>query len=84
MLNLFLCIFNLVPIPPLDGSSIFQNLSPAYRRLFDGPQAQLLALGLFAALFFVGSDYLFNAAFGVADLAIRRSLSVLVPTAGTP
>lgn len=84
MLNLFLCMFNLVPIPPLDGSWIFQSLIPAYRRLFDGPQAQLLALGLFAALFFVGSDYLFSTAFGVADLAIRRSLSVLVPSAVTP
>lgn len=45
--NIFLALFNLLPLPPLDGSKVFADLFPtASRSLF-----QLGFLGIFIALF---------------------------------
>lgn len=52
-INLMGVVFNLIPVPPLDGSSILSNFSPAYRRIWEGPNAQVVGLIAFALLFFV-------------------------------
>jgi Zn-dependent protease len=57
-INLVLVLFNLLPIPPLDGSHVFYHLLPPelavrYREL--GRYGMLI---LFALLFFVGFDFL--------------------------
>lgn len=36
ILNLLLALFNLIPIPPLDGSRIFRYLIPPLRGVYDG------------------------------------------------
>ncbi len=33
-INIFLALFNLIPLAPLDGSKIFADLFPSYRNLF--------------------------------------------------
>ena len=50
IINLYLCVFNLIPIPPLDGSRVVTGLLPrnqaiAYSRL--EPYGFLIILGLF-------------------------------------
>jgi len=52
-LNLILAPFNLLPIPPLDGSRILAGFSPYFRELFQRPQAQLFGLFAFLAIFFM-------------------------------
>jgi len=52
-LNLILAPFNLLPIPPLDGSRILAGFSPRFRELFERPQAQLFGLFAFLAIFFM-------------------------------
>ncbi len=52
-LNLILAPFNLLPIPPLDGSRILAGLSPRVRELYERPQAQLFGLFVFIAIFFM-------------------------------
>ena len=52
-LNLILASFNLLPIPPLDGSHILAGLSPRARELFQRPQAQMFGLLVFIAVFFM-------------------------------
>jgi Zn-dependent protease len=52
-LNLILAPFNLLPIPPLDGSRILAGFSPRFRELFGRPQAQLFGLFAFLAIFFM-------------------------------
>ncbi len=51
-LNLVLAMFNLLPIPPLDGSTILAGFSRRAAELFRNPQAQLLGTFLLLALFF--------------------------------
>jgi len=45
--NIALCVFNLIPIPPLDGSSILANLNKGYARLIErvrDPRVNMFAL----------------------------------------
>lgn len=43
-INIFLGVFNLIPVPPLDGSRIIGSFFPAFGRLVNNPQATILAL----------------------------------------
>ncbi len=52
-LNLILAPFNLLPIPPLDGSRILAGFSPRMRELYGRPQAQIFGLFIFIAIFFM-------------------------------
>jgi Zn-dependent protease len=55
ILNVVLLLFNLLPIPPLDGSSVVANLSPGYARFVRNPDnSPFLMFGLLAAFFFGG------------------------------
>jgi Zn-dependent protease len=51
ILNLFLAAFNLLPLPPLDGSHIFRHMLPAnWVPMYD----RLGIISLFLMLFFGG------------------------------
>jgi Zn-dependent protease len=62
VLNLVLMMFNLLPIPPLDGARIATDFSPAYGRLFEGQQGQFVGLALFIGMWLFGFGKLFGAA----------------------
>ena len=48
-LNLFLAIFNLLPVPPLDGSTVLWGLAPPLRPLLESPAMRQFGwLGVFA------------------------------------
>ena len=70
MLNVVLMLFNLLPIPPLDGSRILADFSPGYARLWMSENAQWVALGLFLLVFFFAGDYIIPLGFRAADLGI--------------
>tara|TARA_Y100000589_G_scaffold284796_1_gene283922 strand:- start:993 stop:1673 length:681 start_codon:yes stop_codon:yes gene_type:complete len=53
-LNLILCLLNLIPVPPLDGSRILSSFSWKIRELYRHPQAQLFGLFLFLVIFMGG------------------------------
>ncbi len=59
-LNVLLMVFNLVPIPPLDGSRIFGHYCRPYREFFDSEQGTWVGWGLFILLFFFGADYILS------------------------
>ncbi|MHC4415426.1 MAG: site-2 protease family protein [Planctomycetota bacterium] len=52
-LNILLALFNLLPIPPLDGSSILSGLSFRAYRFYQRPQAALFGMFVLLAIFFV-------------------------------
>ncbi|RNC81570.1 MAG: site-2 protease family protein [Phycisphaera sp.] len=73
-LNIVLCVFNLLPVPPLDGSHILGNFYPAYNRLWMSENGQWFALGAFILVFIFAFDFIVpiamnTTAFGVAAIA---------------
>lgn len=54
-INASLLAFNLIPVPPLDGSRIVGDFFPGYRRIWEGPNAQVIGLVAFGLIFFVFS-----------------------------
>ncbi|NBX25928.1 MAG: hypothetical protein EBQ99_07755 [Planctomycetes bacterium] len=48
-LNLFLAVFNMLPVPPLDGSTVLAGLMPPLRPLLESPgMRQFGWIGVFA------------------------------------
>ena len=70
--NVVLCLFNLVPIPPLDGSSIAADFNPGYRRWVGDPGNQGVFTILFIVLFILGGRLLFRA----SDAIVGGGLSL--------
>lgn len=61
-LNILLCLFNLLPFPPLDGSRILGNFFPSYANLWYTENGRWVALGIFLLVFFFAFDYIVPAA----------------------
>ena len=59
MLNILLCVFNLFPAPPLDGSRILAHYYRPYRAVFTSENGMWIGLGLFLLLWFVLGPRLF-------------------------
>lgn len=53
MLNFVLFAFNLIPVPPLDGSRILGNFVPAVDRLWQGERGQVIVIVVFVGVFLV-------------------------------
>lgn len=64
--NLVLFVFNLLPVPPLDGSHILANFHRGYRNFIYSPNSQNVAIALFIGAFLL-SRYIFRY---VGDLAL--------------
>ncbi len=62
IMNLALMLFNLIPVPPLDGSRVAANMFPAYRKMLDSQMAQGFMIAIFFAMFMGGATYIFIAA----------------------
>lgn len=54
-LNLVLFFFNLLPVPPLDGSSILMSFFPSIRRFFSQEKAQFFVVVLMIGVFVFGA-----------------------------
>ena len=72
--NIALGIFNLLPVPPLDGSTVLGNFVPAYRRWLD-------SIGNPTWMLFIVFMILWNAPpqynpFGIADKVMAAYLSL--------
>ena len=52
-LNILLAFFNLLPIPPLDGSSILSGLSFRAYRFYQKPQAVMIGMFVLLVVFFM-------------------------------
>lgn len=59
MLNILLFVLNMLPLPPLDGSRILMNLSPAYTRFVMSDTGRWILLGGFVLLFLIFSVFIF-------------------------
>lgn len=57
--NIVLCLFNLLPAPPLDGSSILASFHRGYARIVNDPSNQQIFLFAFLFALFLAGDVLF-------------------------
>ena len=69
MLNTVLFLFNLVPVPPLDGSRILADFVPAFDRFIRTERGALVGLFAFALLFMFGGKKIWAIAFAFAEVA---------------
>ncbi len=69
-LNFVLCLFNLLPVPPLDGSTVLANFSPGYKALIRNPDNQPFMMGAFLLIFYFGGR-IFQPAFDLAESYVR-------------
>ncbi|HQY88002.1 MAG TPA: site-2 protease family protein [Tepidisphaeraceae bacterium] len=65
LMNIALALFNLLPVPPLDGSRIVADFVPAYREFLFSDRGQFAAFGLFILLFLFGGRLIFSVAAGI-------------------
>ncbi len=68
--NFVLCLFNLLPLPPLDGSRILANLHRGYALYISDPAHQGALMFGFAMVFLFGSG-IFTVAYRWADAYVH-------------
>lgn len=76
-LNIFLALFNLLPVPPLDGSKILAGFSPWYRGLIEHPNAQMIAMMVFLLVFMRFGEVVMGPAMDATAASIRAVRAVL-------
>jgi len=84
VLNIALAIFNMLPVPPLDGFRILSGLVPAIDRLWRSEGAQSAAAVLFIMLFFFAGDIIWPAGYAAADSSIGFAIRILGARGPTP
>ena len=79
ILNILLFIFNLIPIPPLDGWSVLKGIVPASSaRQLENLEARyahvipMLFFGFIIIIFVSGGSFLGTIIYGIADLLLGR------------
>ena len=72
MLNIVLMLFNLIPVPPLDGGRIAMDMVPRYRAMMYSDTGRWVILGVFV-LFFVFAG---NILFALAGLGVEGFTSI--------
>jgi Zn-dependent protease len=77
VLNVLLGMFNLLPVPPLDGATILSRFSTTYRNLFGGPEASGVVTMVFLLVFFYLSPKLWDVAHHVAFTLHRGLVDVM-------
>ncbi|GAB5495346.1 MAG: site-2 protease family protein [Phycisphaerales bacterium] len=75
-LNIVLCVFNLLPVPPLDGSRILGNFYPAYNRLWMSENGQWMALGAFILVFIFAGDFIIPIAMTITAFGVGAVASI--------
>jgi Zn-dependent protease len=76
MINLVGFLFNLVPVPPLDGSVILSEMSRGYRRLLSTEFGQVSAFIGMAVLFAAGGSRIWSFAISVTFSLIHLGESL--------
>jgi Zn-dependent protease len=74
VLNIALAIFNLLPIPPLDGADILRGLSLRFYVLYQRPQVQMASMFVFLVLFMSG---LFSFLFSFASFVSHQYVDLV-------
>jgi Zn-dependent protease len=80
-LNIALGVFNLLPVPPLDGSTVLASFVPSYRRMISSIQGPVAIIAVIVVMNVVGTGFLAKAFDGAMD-ASRFLTRHIVPGPG--
>ena len=72
VMNIALALFNLLPLPPLDGSHILGNISPSYARAAESMAMSGASILIFVIVFSAAGRVIFPAARNAADWYLRH------------
>jgi Zn-dependent protease len=72
IMNIALALFNLLPVPPLDGSHILANVSPSFARTADTIRMSGGSLLIFLVVFTLAGRFIFPAAIKAADWYLHK------------
>ena len=72
MINALLCLFNLLPMPPLDGWRILEGLFEPIRRLSSHPNAGIASLMVLMLIFMTGAFSVFWGLAAAATAAVAK------------
>ena len=79
-LNVVLFIFNLIPLPPLDGSTVLRSLVPSVDRFYNHPNAGFIGLAvLFIGVQFFGQYLWVLPMMGIIEVADLASSTLGAP-----
>lgn len=84
MINVMGFLFNLVPIPPLDGSKIAANFIPAYDRTMSTEKGAMIGLVAFALMFSVGGQRIWELTARIANVSIHALTDIFGGTLQSP
>ncbi len=84
VLNVILCLFNLIPVPPLDGWRIASNAFPRLRGMLDSERGAQIGLAGFMLLFIFGAKYVVGFGASVGFQAMGIALRATLPNADIP
>lgn len=77
MANLALAMFNLIPLPPLDGAHILANLNEGYSRFISNPAKQGTLGIVFLLVFIFFGGILFTGAMNISTAYVRWLAALL-------
>lgn len=77
MINAVGFMFNLLPVPPLDGSRILGDFYPAFSELWRGQKGQIIGIIAFIVLFRYGSEVVWGTAIRTSHTVVGVPVRVL-------
>jgi Zn-dependent protease len=77
MINLMGFCFNLLPIPPLDGSRIVGDFFPRFNNIWQGERGAIIGLAVFAAMFMFGGSLIWGIVFLVNNLTLNKLCTLI-------
>ena len=77
MINLMGFCFNLLPIPPLDGSRIVGDFFPRFNEIWQGERGAIIGLAVFAGMFMFGGSLIWHFVFTVNQLILDLGCGLL-------
>lgn len=84
MVNVVGALFNMLPVPPLDGSRILGNFVPAYERLWQREGAQVAIIILSVLLLTLGGRVIWPIGAEVSGWMVETIARLLAPVIGAP